>query len=105
LLLIARTPPAAWPIALRDLNSRLRALPVVAVAAPDDVLLRAVAVKLAADRQIELDDALLNYLVHRVERSFAGVKDAVARLDREAMRQHRPVTRALAAELFRNEPV
>jgi chromosomal replication initiation ATPase DnaA len=102
LLLTSRTPPGAWPLILPDLNSRLRALPVVAVAAPDDALLRALIVKLAADRQIELDETLLSYLVQRVERSFSGVKAAVARLDREAMRQHRPVTRVLAAELFRN---
>jgi chromosomal replication initiation ATPase DnaA len=57
---------------------------------------------LAADRQLELDDALLSYLTTRVERSFAGVRTAISRLDREAMRQHRPVTRTLAAELFRD---
>ncbi len=61
--------------------------------------------KLGADRQIDLDDALLNYLVHRVERSFAGAKSAISQLDREALRQKRPVTRALAAELFRNDTV
>ena len=43
----------------------------------------------------------MNYLVNRIERSFAAAHAAVARLDEEAMRQHRPVTRALAAELFR----
>jgi chromosomal replication initiation ATPase DnaA len=101
LLLTARTPPATWPIELRDLMSRLRAVPVVTVAAPDDALLRALMMKLAADRQIELDDTLLTYLAHRVERSFIGVKAAIAELDREALRQHRPVSRALAAELFR----
>jgi chromosomal replication initiation ATPase DnaA len=104
LLLIARTAPGTWPIALPDLMSRLRALPVVTVAPPDDFLLRALMVKLATDRQIELDEALLSFLTHRVERSFTGARTALARLDREAMRQHRPVTRALAAELFRNEP-
>src|SRR3954462_12945486 len=52
LLLTARTPLSAWPIALPDLRSRLRALPVVAVAPPDDALLRALIVKLAADRQM-----------------------------------------------------
>ena len=39
---------------------------------------------------------------YRIERSFAGARAAVALLDTEAMRQHRPVTRALAAELFRD---
>ena len=86
-----------FPVAIRDLASRLRALPSVALAAPDDALLRSLIVKLAADRQLAVDEALVNYLVNRIERSFAGARAAVARLDQEAMRQHRPVTRALAA--------
>jgi chromosomal replication initiation ATPase DnaA len=101
-LVTARTQPASWQIALPDLSSRLRALPVVTVKPPDDALLRALLAKLAADRQIDLEEPVLSYLVPRLERTFAGVRSAVARLDQEAMRQHRPVTRALAAELFRD---
>jgi chromosomal replication initiation ATPase DnaA len=71
------------------------------LAPPDDTLLRSLIVKLAADRQLSIDEALVNYLANRIERSFAAVRAAVTRLDEEAMRQHRPVTRALAAELFR----
>ena len=100
-LLTARASPAGFPVAIRDLASRLRALPSVALAPPDDVLLRSLIVKLAADRQLTVDEALVNYLANRIERSFTGARAAVARLDEEAMRQHRPVTRALAAELFR----
>lgn len=100
-LLTARSAPAGFPVTIRDLGSRLRVLPSVALAAPDDALLRAVIVKLAADRQLAVDEALVNYLVNRIERSFVGARAAVALIDQEAMRQHRPVTRALAAELFR----
>jgi chromosomal replication initiation ATPase DnaA len=100
-LITARTPPAAFPVSIRDLASRLRALPSVALAAPDDALLRALIVKLAADRQLAVDETLVNYLANRIERSFAGARSAVKLLDEEAMRQHRPVTRALAADLFR----
>ena len=100
-LLTARSAPAAFAVGIRDLASRLRALPSVALAAPDDDLLRVLIVKLATDRQLAVDEALVNYLVNRIERSFAGVQAAVKLLDHEAMRQHRPVTRALAAELFR----
>jgi len=102
LLLTARTPPARWPVQVRDLASRLRAVPAVAVTAPDDGLLRSLIVKLAADRQLEFDDNLVRYLLHRIERSFAGTRSAVIALDQEAMRQKRPVTRALAAEIFRD---
>jgi chromosomal replication initiation ATPase DnaA len=100
-LITARVQPATVPVTILDLESRLRAVPVVTLAAPDDALLRALIVKLAADRQILLDDMVVNFLVNRIERSFASARAAVARLDEEAMRQHRPVTRALAAELFR----
>jgi chromosomal replication initiation ATPase DnaA len=101
LLITARLPPAAAPIALNDLASRVRSLPVVNLAAPDDALLRAVIVKLFADRQLAVEESLVAYLVTRIERSFAAARMAVERLDREALRLKRPVTRALAGELFR----
>jgi chromosomal replication initiation ATPase DnaA len=101
-LITSRTLPGGWPIGLRDLASRLRALPVVTLAAPQDTLLRALIVKLCADRQLAVDETLVGYLVARIERSFAAARAAVNRLDREALRQKRPITRALAAELFRN---
>jgi chromosomal replication initiation ATPase DnaA len=99
-LLTARTAPAGWSIALPDLASRLRALPVVTLAAPDDAMLRAVLVKLFADRQLAVDDGLIGYLMVRIERSFAAARRVVAALDREALRRQRPVTRALAGEIL-----
>ena len=99
-LLTARSAPAGWPVTLPDLASRLRALPVVNLAAPDDAMLRAVLVKLFADRQLEVDDGLIAYLMVRIERSFAAAQAVVAALDREALRRQRPVTRALASEVL-----
>jgi chromosomal replication initiation ATPase DnaA len=101
LLITARSAPTTWRVDLPDLASRLRALPVVALEPPDDALLRAVIVKLFADRQLAVDESLVNFLSHRIERSFAAARRAVAALDREALRLKRPVNRALAGELFR----
>ncbi len=56
-LATARTAPAGWSLKVPDLASRLRAIPTVEVAAPDDALLRAVIVKLFADRQLAVDEA------------------------------------------------
>ena len=52
----ARTPPAGWALELPDLLSRLRAVPIVALAPPDDALLRALIVKLCLDRQLSVDE-------------------------------------------------
>ena len=102
-LITARNAPSGFRVGIRDLGSRLRALPAVTLAAPDDALLRLVMVKLAADRQIAIEHAVVNYVANRIERSFAAARAAVMRLDEESMRMHRPVTRALAAELFRDD--
>ncbi len=101
LLFTARTAPSLWPVTLPDLVSRLRALPVVTLEAPDDAMLRGVMVKLAADRQLTLDEAVVNYLSTHIERSFAAARAAVIALDKEALRQGRPPSRTLAAEMFR----
>ena len=100
-LLTARTAPATWSLNIRDLASRLKILPVVAMSAPDDNLLRALLVKLFADRQIYVDESLVGYVALRIERTFAAARATVARLDQEALRRKRPLTRALAAELLR----
>jgi chromosomal replication initiation ATPase DnaA len=102
LLFTARTPPAAWPVAIPDVLSRLRALPVVALQAPDDAILRAVIVKLAGDRQLALDESVVGYLSTHIERSFVAARSAVIALDLEALRRGRPPTRSLAAEMFRD---
>ena len=100
-LATARTAPVGWSLAVPDLASRLRAMPTVQLQSPDDALLRAVIVKLFADRQLAVEESLVAYLTTRIERSFAAARAAVDRLDREALRLKRPVTRALAAACFR----
>jgi len=101
-LITARVAPSALPIELRDLRSRLRAVPTVSLLPPDDQLFRALIVKFCADRQLSVDEAVVSFVATRIERSFAAARQAVELLDTEALRLGRPVTRALAAELLRH---
>jgi chromosomal replication initiation ATPase DnaA len=102
LLFTGRTAPTAWPVAIADLASRLRAIPAVTLQSPDDALLRALIIKLAVDRQLNLEENTVNYLSTHIERSFAAARAAVIALDEEALRQGRSPSRALAAEMFRD---
>jgi chromosomal replication initiation ATPase DnaA len=102
LLFTARSAPSNWQISTPDVVSRLRAMPTAQLQAPDDAVLRGVMVKLAADRQLILDDSVVSYLASRIERSFAAARAALVALDQEALRRGRPPSRALAAELFRD---
>jgi DnaA regulatory inactivator Hda len=92
LVVLAREPPARWGIRLADLRSRLLAAPVARLLPPDDALLSAVLVKLFADRQLQVGEAVIAYLLARIERSFAAAQAAVAALDRAALAAQRRVT-------------
>lgn len=92
LLLTAEEAPAHWPIALPDLASRLRAAPVARIEAPDDSLMAALLVKQFSDRQLRVGADLVGYLLPRIERSFAALRDAVDRLDAAALAEQRAIT-------------
>src|SRR5690606_40321155 len=94
--------PAAWQVALPDLESRLRAAAVVEVAEPDDALLEGVITKLFADRQLSVEPNLVTYLVRRMERSLDAAMRLVDRLDRAALEEKTRITRAFAASVLRD---
>jgi chromosomal replication initiation ATPase DnaA len=103
-LMIARKKPDLWGLETRDLLSRLRRAPQVAIEAPDEAFLRAILVKLFHDRQIRVDQALVDFLSLRLERSIEAAQRMVAALDREGLARGRAVTRPLAAELLKTLP-
>lgn len=96
-LLTSRARPGDLDIALPDLSSRLKALPLADIAAPDDSLLRAVMVKLFADRQIAVEPAIIDYLIRRMERSMAAAAALVAEIDRQSLASKQGVSRTIAA--------
>lgn len=98
LLIAARQAPAAWPLQLPDLASRLRAMPAVAILPPDDALLAALLVKHFADRQLRVQPSVIHFLVRRMERSFAAAASLAACLDRLALGAGGPVSLALARQ-------
>jgi chromosomal replication initiation ATPase DnaA len=102
LLLTARTPPARWGLGLPDLASRMQQAGLLALSPPDDALMGAVLVKLAADRQLALSPALVAYVLPRIDRSLAVVQAVVAALDAEALaHQQKPGLRHVKAVLAR----
>jgi chromosomal replication initiation ATPase DnaA len=98
LLLTSRRFPGAWGVKLPDLASRLKAATTVEIHEPDDTLLAGAMTKLFADRQVEVDQNVVQFLVRRIERSLSTAMRVVERLDAIALERKAPITRALAAE-------
>jgi chromosomal replication initiation ATPase DnaA len=98
-LLAVRTPPARWPVHLPDLASRLRAMTSVEILQPEDSLLRALLLHLLADRQLTVRPDLQDWLLLRLPRSPASLREAVERLDYAALAAAGAVTRSIATEV------
>ncbi|MFC7050763.1 HdaA/DnaA family protein [Emcibacter nanhaiensis] len=96
LLLTARTHPRSWGMSLPDLSSRILSCPIVEMGQADDSLLASVIIKQFADLQVILPSEVLDYLLPRIDRSFAGVRRTVRRIDRLALTEKRAVTIPLA---------
>jgi len=104
LLLTSRLAPASWPTDLPDLRSRLNALTLAELGAPDDELLEAVLSKFFRERNIRPPDDLFSYLIRRMERSVPVALALVEKLDEAADAEHRPISRALARQIIEGEP-
>jgi chromosomal replication initiation ATPase DnaA len=97
-LMTARAPVGEWPLVTNDVRSRVRLASRFALSSADDILLSQMFVKLFADRQVSVDPKVISYLVARMERSSEEVVALVALVDRLALSNARPVTRAIASE-------
>ncbi|ODA66459.1 hypothetical protein A7A08_02582 [Methyloligella halotolerans] len=101
LLLTARQPPRRWGIDLPDLRSRLNALPLADMGTPDGPLLKTVMLKQFADRQLNVEPKVLEYLALHVDRSLEAAARAVEAVDQAALGSGRKISRQLAAEALR----
>lgn len=92
-----------WDIAvvkLSDLQTRLSTVAVARIMEPGDDLLRGLLVKLFADRQIGVDEALIGYLVRRMPRSFEAARQLVDRLDHTALQEGTEINRHFASRIM-----
>lgn len=99
-LLTAESRPERWKVALPDLLSRLKAMPVLEILPPDDALLRGVLVKLFFDRQIAAAESTISFMLARMPRSLGAARLLVAEIDRRALEERAEVTRHFVARVM-----
>ena len=98
LLVTGGDAPARWGIALPDLASRLSAMTVATIQAPDDALLGALLEKQLNDQKLSADLSPLVYLVNRMPRTAEAARDIAVELNRLSYARRRAVSRDMARE-------
>lgn len=81
MLWTAQIAPTRMHFALKDLQSRFSMLPALEIQEPDDIMLRALVVKLFDDRQLLISPEILEYIISNTDRSFAYVQKLVQEID------------------------
>jgi chromosomal replication initiation ATPase DnaA len=102
LLITASSAAPELPFTLPDLTSRLRALPTVALAEPEDGLLMGVLAKLFADRQLRISPDVLALAARELERSYDAVRQFAQNMDALSLERGRAITPTLVREALRN---
>ncbi len=104
MLITMRMAMAQSEFIIPDLASRLRAAPSVTIHAPDDMLLACVLIKLFSDRQLNVSNDVISYLLPRMERSFAAAREIVKSADHMALSEKRgisvPLMRKVLAQML-----
>jgi chromosomal replication initiation ATPase DnaA len=95
-LLTGQGPPRLWPTRSADLTSRFKALPVAALAEPDEKLLIGVLKRLCRARFIELTDDVAKYISLHMERSYAAAVRVADALDAVLVKGRLAVSRPVA---------
>lgn len=96
LLMVGRTAPASWTVALPDLRSRLAAAPHVAIAEPDEALARALLLRHFDRAGAAYAADLPDWLTRRVERSYGAIAEVARLLDRAALSSGRKISIPMA---------
>lgn len=102
LLMIGRTPPIRWTVALPDLRSRLAAAPHVAISEPDEALARALIERTLAASGANYAADVPDWLLRRVEHSYGAIAATVRLLDQAALSSGRKISVALAKEVLQS---
>lgn len=94
--------PARLNLSLQDLQSRLEMLTAIEIKEPDDIMLRALIVKLFNDRQIMISPEILEYIITNTERSFSYVENLVKEIDEISLAYKSTVNYKIVKEALEN---
>ncbi len=103
LLILSSQPPAKMTISLKDLASRLLAMPTVSIRHPDDELIRGLYRKLFSERQLTVSEEVIAYLATHAARDFPTITSLVQRLDEQALASKKAITVHLARLVLQAE--
>jgi hypothetical protein len=85
---------------LADLKSRTKNFILRTIDKPDDELLFALILKNLSDRQISIDEKLINFIIKRIDRSYSNISNFIYKIDELSLKRGKPIDFKLIREVL-----
>ena len=85
---------------LTDLRSRSKNFIIEKIDKPDDELIFALILKNLSDRQISIDEKLINFIIKRIDRSYGNIFNFIYKIDEISLKRKKPIDFKLIKEVL-----
>ena len=85
---------------LPDLVSRLKNCIIAKIEQPDDDLIYAIILKSFSDRQIKLDNKIIDYIIKRIARSYSKMHEFIYKIDELSLKKKKSINFKIIKEII-----
>ena len=85
---------------LVDLKSRTKNFIIQKIEKPDDDLMFALILKNLSDRQISINEKLINFIIKRIDRSYSNIFNFIYKIDELSLKKRKPIDFKLIKEVL-----
>ena len=100
LLISSKKPIDTMKFTLPDLLSRLKNCIIAKIEQPDDELIYAIILKSFSDRQINLDNKIIDYIVKRIARSYSKMHEFIYKIDELSLKKKKSINFKIIKEII-----
>ena len=99
LLISSNKPVDTLSFSLPDLVSRLKNCIIANIEQPDDDLIYAIILKSFSDRQIKLDNKIVDYIIKRIARSYSKMHEFIYKIDELSLKKRKSINFKIIKEI------
>ena len=99
LLISSNKPIDTLSFSLPDLVSRLKNCIIAKIEQPDDDLIYAIILKSFSDRQIKLDNKIVDYIIKRIARSYSKMHEFIYKIDEISLKKRKSINFKIIKEI------
>ena len=100
LLVTSKKPVDTMEFSLPDLISRLKNCIIAKIDQPDDDLIYAIILKSFSDRQIKLDNKIIDYIIKRIARSYSKMHEFIYKIDELSLKKKKSINFKIIKEII-----